>query len=188
MIILGIDPGTARTGYALVSIESKPRLIECSTIITPPEIEMHKRLKILYRELTDVVKKHSPQVMIVERLFFNTNVKTAIAVGQSRGISLLVAADKNLKVVEYTALEAKFSVTGYGRASKKELQEAVKSVLQLESIVKSDDANDAVAIALCYIRREFEPLMAEHFTTDLKPEKQAANKEAAKEKAKKVKV
>jgi crossover junction endodeoxyribonuclease RuvC len=160
MIILGIDPGTARTGYAVLQLQSTPLLVETDVIVTPPDIEMHMRLKMLYRELTDIVKKHTPDVMVVERLFFNTNVKTAIAVGQSRGISLLVAANKNVKVIEYTALEAKKAITGYGRADKKDMQEAVRKMLKLECKVKSDDANDAVAIALCYLMKEFTELLA----------------------------
>ncbi len=155
MIVLGIDPGTARTGYAIVQLKSKPILIESDTIITPAGIDMPKRLKMLYREMTDLVKKHSPDVMVIERLFFNTNAKTAIAVGQSRGVTMLVAANKNLMVAEYTALEAKLALTGYGRSDKKQVQEAVKKYLGLDKIVKSDDANDAVAIALCYLKKEF---------------------------------
>ena len=155
MILIGIDPGTARTGYAVLDMHSYPTLIKTDVITTPAEVDMHKRLKILYRELTAIVKEHNPDTMVVERLFFNTNVKTAITVGQSRGISLLVAANKNLKVFEYTALEAKLALTGYGRSDKKQVQEAVKQVLNLDSIVKSDDANDAVAIALCHLVKEF---------------------------------
>lgn len=160
MIVLGIDPGTARTGYAVIKLQSKPKLIESDVILTPAEIEMHKRLKILYRELSSIVKKHNPDTMVVERLFFNTNVKTAISVGQSRGISLLVAANKNINVFEYTALEAKLALTGYGRSDKKDMQAAVKKILKLDGIVKSDDANDAVAIALCYLIKEFSPVFA----------------------------
>jgi crossover junction endodeoxyribonuclease RuvC len=159
MIILGIDPGTARTGYAFVNFRSKPVLVESDVIVTPPDIEMHKRLKILYRELNALIKKHHPEVMVIERLFFNTNVKTAMTVGQSRGISLLAAANKNIKVYEYTALEAKLSLTGYGRSDKKEVQAAVKRILKLDGEVKSDDANDAVAMVLCYLKKEFAPVM-----------------------------
>jgi crossover junction endodeoxyribonuclease RuvC len=160
MIILGIDPGTARTGYAVLSLNSKPILIETNCISTPAEIDMHKRLKILYGELTGIAKKHSPDVMVIERLFFNTNIKTAITVGQARGISLLVAANKRMKVFEYTALEAKCALTGYGRSDKKQMQEAVKKHLKLSGIVKSDDANDAVAMALCYVKKEFEDIFS----------------------------
>jgi crossover junction endodeoxyribonuclease RuvC len=154
MLILGIDPGTARTGYALLDFNSKPVLLSSDVIETPPEIEMHKRLKILYRELNDISKTHKPDIMVVERLFFNTNVKTAISVGQSRGISLLVAANKNMQVFEYTALQAKLVLTGYGRSTKKEVQTAVRDLLKLDGEVKSDDANDAVAIALCHLKKE----------------------------------
>jgi crossover junction endodeoxyribonuclease RuvC len=158
MIILGIDPGTARTGYAVLSLNSKPVLIETNCIVTPSEVDMHKRLRMLYKELTDIAKKHSPDVMVVERLFFNTNIKTAMTVGQARGISLLVAANKNMKVFEYTALEAKYALTGYGRSDKKQMQEAVKKHLKLAGVIKSDDANDAVAMALCYVKKEFEAI------------------------------
>ncbi len=158
MIILGIDPGTARTGYAVLNVKSRPFLVESDVIVTPPDVDMHKRLKILFRELTEIATKFKPDTMSIERLFFNTNVKTAITVGQSRGISLLVAANKKMKVFEYTALEAKLAITGYGRSDKKQVQEAVKNYLKLENIVKSDDANDAVAMALCYVKKEFAEL------------------------------
>jgi crossover junction endodeoxyribonuclease RuvC len=92
--------------------------------------------------------------MVIEKLFFNTNAKTAIAVGQARGITMLTAANRNIPIYEYTALEAKFVLTGYGRSSKKEVQEAVKKHLNLDTLVKSDDANDAVAIALCFIKKD----------------------------------
>lgn len=160
MIILGIDPGTASTGYAVLNLNSKPVLVETNCISTPAGVDMHKRLKMLYRDLTDVAKKHSPDVMVIERLFFNTNIKTAITVGQARGIALLVGANKNMKVFEYTALEAKCALTGYGRSDKKQMQEAVKKHLKLAGIIKSDDANDAVAMALCYVKKEFEDIFA----------------------------
>jgi crossover junction endodeoxyribonuclease RuvC len=159
MLILGIDPGTARTGYAVLELKKTPRLIATDVITTPAGVDMHKRLKILYRELNEIVDKYSPDTMVVERLFFNTNVKTAISVGQSRGISLLVAANKDLNLFEYTALQAKLAITGYGRSDKKEVQEGVKKFLKLDGVVKSDDANDAVAIALCYCIKEFAPLV-----------------------------
>ena len=153
MIILGIDPGTARMGYSVINlVENKaPNLIDYSVIQTPPETEMHKRLKMLFKELDSVAKKHSPNIMVIEKLFFNTNAKTAINVGQARGISLLVAANRKMNVFEYTALEAKLILTGYGRSDKKVVQEAVRKLLKLKEIIKSDDANDAVAISLCHI-------------------------------------
>jgi len=157
MLILGIDPGTARTGVGIVSIKTKtPKFVYSDVIITHQDLEMPKRLRLLYKTLSAVIKEYAPDIMVVERLFFNTNVKTAIAVGQARGIALLSAADKNLPVFEYTALQAKLALTGYGRSSKKEVQEAVKDILKLDIQVKSDDANDAVAMALCFIRKDLE--------------------------------
>lgn len=153
MIILGIDPGTARTGYSIIDLteNNKPNLLDYSVIQTPPETEMHKRLRMLFRELDSIAKKHSPNIMVIEKLFFNTNAKTAINVGQARGVSLLIAANRKMHVFEYTALEAKLALTGYGRSDKKVVQEAVKKYLKLKEIIKSDDANDAVAISLCHI-------------------------------------
>ena len=153
MKLLGIDPGTASTGYAILEIlpPGSAKLLETAVISTPAGGDMHKRLKQLFRELKAICVKHSPDIMIVEKLFFNTNVKTAMTVGQARGIALLVAAEKNMLLAEYTALQAKRVLTGYGRASKQEMQEAVKKHLDLPKAVKPDDANDAVAIALCHL-------------------------------------
>lgn len=151
MIILGIDPGTARMGYSVLSYhKTKPALIERSVIVTPAEMEMPLRLKKIFEELNLIVKKHSPDVMVIEKLFFNTNAKTAMTVGQARGVSMLVAANHKMEVFEYTALEAKKELTGYGRADKKDMQKSVMGYLKLKEIIKSDDANDAVAIVLCY--------------------------------------
>lgn len=159
MIILGIDPGTARLGYGLIEAKFKGRkytlkLIETNVLATTPDTEQIKRLKILYKSLTELIVKHKPQIMVVERIFFNANAKTAMAVGQARGICMLAAAQKSLNFAEYTALEAKFMLTGYGRSDKKQMQQAVKDTLKLDSIIKSDDANDAVAMAMCYVYKE----------------------------------
>lgn len=155
MIIIGIDPGTARMGYGVIDVKSnsKIKLLESNVLVTPPELEPEKRLMSLYNSLMQIVKDFSPEIMVVEKLFFNTNAKTAIAVGQARGICMLVAAKKKVRLCEHTALEAKLVLTGYGRSDKKEVQEAVKRILGLEKIVKSDDANDGVAMALCYVRK-----------------------------------
>ncbi len=151
MIILGIDPGTARCGLAVLKIDTgKPFLIAAEVINTSQDLDMQYRLKSIYKALHEAVNNYKPNTMVIERLFFNTNAKTAISVGQARGVVLLTAADKKLDVFEYTALEAKKVLTGYGRASKKEMQDAVQKHLNLEKLVKSDDANDAIAIALCH--------------------------------------
>lgn len=158
MIIIGIDPGTARMGYGIVEKVrgKKAKLLESDTLITTPDLEVQDRLNFLYNNLTNVCLIHKPDVMVIEQLFFNTNAKTAIAVGQARGISMLVASKKKIKVYEYTALQAKKCLTGYGRATKKEVQKAVMDKLELKDIVKSDDANDGVAMALCFIENDFE--------------------------------
>lgn len=155
MIILGIDPGTARMGYGVVEVGKgdKVNLVESDVLTTHPDTTPENRLKYLFNCLTSIIKKHNPDVMIIERLFFNTNAKTAIAVGQARGICMLAAANKRVKVYDYTALEAKLVLTGYGRSDKKVMQEAVKKIFKLSVQVKSDDANDAVAMALCYIKK-----------------------------------
>ncbi len=155
MKIIGIDPGTARMGYSIVTIKKSGEysITETDVLITPAGMEMQKRLKILYTGVQSVLQRHKPTVMVVEKLFFNSNAKTAITVGQARGIVMLAAADWDMEVFEYTALEAKRVITGYGRADKKQMQEAVKKLMGLEKIVKSDDANDAVAIALCHLKK-----------------------------------
>jgi crossover junction endodeoxyribonuclease RuvC len=159
MIILGIDPGTARMGYGILEISPKKKtnLIKSGVLITTPDAESHKRLLTIFKDLNALVREYSPEVMVLERIFFNTNVKTALTVGQARGISMLVAASSGMNLFEYTALQAKLVLTGYGRSDKKQMQEAVKKSLKLREIIKSDDANDAVAMALCYIIKEHEP-------------------------------
>ena len=156
MIVIGIDPGTAKTGYAIIEIingKEIPLIREVDCITTPAGDDMHKRLKQIFDELHDIADRHSPDCMVVERLFFNTNAKTAMSVGQARGIPLLIAARKDMEVFEYTALEAKAVITGYGRASKKEMQEAVKEYMGLSEIIKPDDANDALAMAICFLTK-----------------------------------
>jgi crossover junction endodeoxyribonuclease RuvC len=156
MIVIGIDPGTARMGYGVIDVKNngkKIKLIDGEVIVTHPDLEPEKRLKFLYDTLISVLKKTKPDVMVIEKLFFNTNAKTAIAVGQARGVSMLAAANKKVKVEEYTALEAKLALTGYGRSDKKTMQDAVQKILGLSKKVKSDDANDAVAMALCYVKK-----------------------------------
>lgn len=156
MIVIGIDPGTAKMGYGIIKVDGKGKkmeLVETDVLVTHPDLEPENRLKYLYKSLTHIISVHNPDVMVIEKLFFNTNAKTAIAVGQARGISMLAAANKKVKVSEYTALEAKLELTGYGRSDKKVMQESVKNILGLDDKVKSDDANDAVAMAICFIKK-----------------------------------
>jgi len=155
MIIFGIDPGTATTGYSVIKMENeKPILIEASAFLTPSDAELQDRLLMLHGMLNKKIDEYNPERIVIEKIFFNTNAKTAIAVGQARGVLLLIAAQRGLKVYEYTALQAKLVVTGYGRSKKKDIQEAVKKYFNLEKIIKPDDASDAVAISLCHIHKE----------------------------------
>jgi len=155
MKILGIDPGTARMGCAILDISrpSKPKLLHSTVLITTVDMETPDRLAKLFREIVHIIDNHKPDIMVIEQLFFNTNAKTAINVGQARGISLLAAATNNMKVFEYTALQAKLVLTGYGRADKKDMQNSVQKQLSLKDIIKSDDENDAVAMALCHLKK-----------------------------------
>jgi len=156
MKILGIDPGTATTGFCILDYNDgqKPVILEASSFETSPENSVEDRLLILHGLLDEKISESKPDCLVIEKLFFNTNIKTAIAVGQARGVLLMAAAKHKVTVFEYTALQAKLVVTGYGRSTKKEVQEAVKEYFNLEKVIKPDDASDAVAISLCHIRKE----------------------------------
>ncbi len=151
MIILAIDPGTATTGFGVVSFENGAfKTLDYGSINTKPGIPPELRLQKIYRAIGRLVADHCPDCLVVEQLFFNTNVQTAMAVGQARGMSLLVAADNSLPVVEYTPLQVKQAVVGYGRAEKAQVQEMVRMVLGLTERPKPDDAADALALAICH--------------------------------------
>jgi crossover junction endodeoxyribonuclease RuvC len=151
MVILGIDPGTAITGYGVVSHEGNHlKRIAYGVVRTGPETPMTLRLRHVYEEIGAIIAKFSPEVVAVEELFFNKNVRTALAVGQARGVILLAAENAGLEVVEYTPLQVKQAVVGYGRAEKMQVQEMVRMLLCLTEIPKPDDAADALAIAICH--------------------------------------
>jgi len=153
MIILGVDPGTATTGYGVVEkVGSKIRLIDYGVILTPAKTELHYRLDTIFEELTAVIKKHQPEEMAVEEIFFSTNVKTDISVSQARGVILLAGKKQDVKVAEYKPNEVKMALTGYGRADKQQIQRMVKAVLGLAEIPKPDDAADALAIAITHVQ------------------------------------
>lgn len=149
--VLGIDPGTATTGYGLI-IENKIGLevVEYGVISTPPDFPMEKRLQIIYNKLLELLDLHHPESCAVEKLFFQRNVTTAISVGQARGVILLALAERNVRCAEYTPLQVKQAVTGYGAANKKQVQIMVQALLTLSEIPKPDDAADALAIAICH--------------------------------------
>jgi len=148
--ILGIDPGTATTGFGIVEKkQSKLLSVDYGVISTPKNLDMSNRLLILYEDIKEIIDHHKPDVIAVEQLFFARNVTTAIAVGQARGVVLLAAQKADLTIVEFTPLQVKQSVTGYGQATKKQVQEMVRKILDLSQVPKPDDAADALAIAIC---------------------------------------
>jgi crossover junction endodeoxyribonuclease RuvC len=159
MLVLGIDPGAAITGWGLVSKEGDQlALVDYGTVRTSSDAPLPQRLQVLYRGLGQVISSREPSAVAVEKLFFNKNVRTAMTVGQARGVALLAVAEAGLPVHEYTPLEVKQAVCGYGRASKEQIQKLVQMLLGLDSIPQPDDAADAIAIAICHIHSS--PLQA----------------------------
>ena len=152
MLVLGIDPGTATTGYGLVREDDGTlTLVNCGVITTPSGQPLHQRLQAIYRGLTEVIGRHQPQAGAVEELFFSRNVRTALSVGHARGVALLALADAGLPLYEYKPLEVKQAVAGYGGADKRQVQEMVRMLLNLDQVPRPDDAADAVAVAVCHI-------------------------------------
>ncbi len=154
MLVLGIDPGTATTGYGLVRETEQGGLevIDYGVILTPAGLALEKRLLLLYDRLMEILLLHRPDQGAVEKLFFQRNVTTAIAVGQARGVAMLALAQNSLPVAEYTPLEVKQAISGYGGADKKQVQMMVQAILQLAEMPQPDDAADALAIAVCHLQ------------------------------------
>lgn len=151
MIIVGLDPGIAILGYGVIEYKGNNfKVLDYGAIITEPEYSFPDRLKILYDELGSILDKHKPDAVAIEELFFNKNVKTAIKVGQARGVQVLAAVNRGIEVYEYTPLQVKQGVVGYGRAEKKQVQEMVKLLLNLKSVPKPDDVADALAVSICH--------------------------------------
>lgn len=152
MRTLGIDPGTATTGFGVVDeIDKKLSLVDFGCIKTPAGMPMPDRLNIISTKLKEIIENYRPENVSVEQLFFCTNAKTAIKVGEARGVILLTASQAGLKISEYTPLQVKMAITGYGKADKKQIQYMVKNILGCKEIPKPDDAADAIAIAICHI-------------------------------------
>ena len=151
MTILGIDPGYAIVGFGFIQhMGTQTRHITHGAIRTESYEEMDQRLVQIYEDLSTLLDTYHPDAMAVEELFFNTNTKTAIHVAQARGVIVLAAAGRHIPVFEYTPLQVKQAVVGYGRAEKKQVMEMTRILLQLEKVPKPDDAADALAIALCH--------------------------------------
>jgi len=151
MIILGIDPGTAMTGYGLVECNQKElKLIKHGSIKTLNDHDSSYRLNLIYEEIIAIINKHKPEVLAVESLFFSNNAKSASAVGQAIGVIKLAAAKKKMKVFEYPPLKIKMKLVGNGRAEKKQVQSKVRKALRLKKIPRPTHAADALAVAICH--------------------------------------
>lgn len=151
MRILGIDPGTGILGFGVIDSErGKARLVDAGVIRTPVKEDDAVRLQTIYEELTEIISQTKPQQMSVEKLFFAKNVTTAMTVAQARGVVLLTGKQAKLEIFEYTPMQIKQALTGYGRAEKQQIQEMVRVVLQLKEIPKPDDAADALAAAITH--------------------------------------
>lgn len=151
MRIIGIDPGYAIMGWGIVDyVGNKFTTVDYGAITTDAEMPTEKRLSIIYDELREIIDKYSPDEASVEKLFFNTNTTTAITVAEARGIALLACEQNNVALNEYTPLQIKMGLVGYGRAEKKQVQEMVKLILNLNEVPKPDDTADALAAAICH--------------------------------------
>jgi crossover junction endodeoxyribonuclease RuvC len=152
MFVLGIDPGVSRCGYgAVVRDPGGPRAVACGVLTTPVQEPLPERLAMLNKELRELIHELRPEVVVVERVFFQTNVRTAMSVGQASGLALAAASDARCTIAQYTANEVKMAVTGYGAATKEQVQRMVQALLSLDAPPKPADAADALALALCHL-------------------------------------
>jgi len=159
MIIIGIDPGTATTGYGVIkkvksrktrTKNSELKCLDYGIIQTDPSLSTEERLRKLHNSVSKLLNNYKPEVLVTERLYFFKNLKTAIPVAQAQGVILLAAARKKIQLEEFTPLEVKMGICGYGRADKTQIQRMIKEILNLKEIPKPDDAADALAIAVCW--------------------------------------
>lgn len=151
MRILGIDPGLALVGFGLIDVRGNSyKLVDYGVIETKAGLPLPSRLEKIYKLMDQLIETYKPDEVAFEELFFNKNVKTAIAVGHARGVEILACKNKGLDIFEYTPLQIKQAITGYGRADKKQIQEMVKLLLNMEKIPKPDDAADGLAVAITH--------------------------------------
>lgn len=151
-IVLGIDPGMAIVGYAVVEARGDElSMITCDVITTPAGMPLAQRLQLIYRGLGEIIATYSPNEAAMEELFFAKNARTALTVGQARGVAMLALANGGLSIAEYTPLQVKQAVTGYGSAKKDQVGEMVRILLHIPSIPRPDDAADAAAVAICHL-------------------------------------
>ncbi|MBR6950968.1 MAG: crossover junction endodeoxyribonuclease RuvC [Oscillospiraceae bacterium] len=153
MIILGIDPGVATVGFGVLSCERGTLTpVRYGVVTTPAGDRLASRLSRIFHDVTELIETFRPEVISVEELFFNTNITTGIAVAHGRGAVLLAAEEQNVPLAEYTPLQIKQAITGYGRADKKQMMEMVRRLLNLPAVPRPDDAADALAVAICHAR------------------------------------
>ena len=153
MRILGVDPGIATVGFAVLDAEKRSqRLLTCGVITTPAKTQLSSRLDQIYRDLNELIAQFHPEVMAVEELFFSNNITTGIAVAHARGIILCTAAKSGIPLYEYTPMQVKQAVVGYGLAEKRQVMDMVRRLLKLKAVPRPDDAADALALAICHAR------------------------------------
>lgn len=151
MIILGIDPGYAIVGWGIIDYTANRfSVIDYGAVTTEAKTPFNERLEVVYDGVEDIIKRYKPSALAIEKLFYNTNAKTVIDVAQARGVINLAAVKNSVPIFEYTPLQVKQSVVGYGRAEKKQVQEMTRVILKLEKIPKPDDTADALAMAICH--------------------------------------
>lgn len=151
MIILGVDPGTAITGYGVIEHSgNRFSLLEYGIVSSSKDMAVAERLQVIFDGINRIIEKYKPEHFVIEELFFNKNTKTALAVGQARGVIILAASLNGLPIFEYTPLQVKQAVVGYGRAEKQQVQFMVKAIMNLADIPRPDDAADALAIGICH--------------------------------------
>ncbi len=151
MVILGIDPGLALMGYGIIdSLQNKVVLIECGAIVTEADMPFPRRLALIHKNIKELLDKYDPDCVVFEELFSGKNIKTVIQVAQARGAAMAAAFGTGAELFEYSPLQIKQAVVGYGRADKKQVQEMVRVLLGMEKLIKPDDAADAVACAICH--------------------------------------
>lgn len=151
MIILGIDPGYAIVGWGVIDYTANRfKVLDYGAVLTTAGTPFNERLEAVYDGVNEIINRYRPQAMAIEKLFYNTNAKTVIDVAQARGVINLAAVKNGVEIFEYTPLQVKQSVVGYGRAEKKQVQEMTRVILKLEKIPKPDDTADALAMAICH--------------------------------------
>jgi crossover junction endodeoxyribonuclease RuvC len=150
-LIMGLDPGLVVTGYGILDVtDDGRRVVAYGCVRTPAGSSQPARLEMLYRQLTAILERYHPEEVAVEQLFINRNASTAVSVGQARGVALLAAVQSGARIVEYTPLQVKLGITGFGRAEKKQVQYMVRAILGLPEMPRPDDVADALAVAICH--------------------------------------